>query len=411
MTDPDIAKQFDEHLRSPRQVWLLGAGVSANAGIPLMYPLTDRVSALLEDSSELNREQALETLKFVRSELPDNCHIEHILSHLGDMIALADRAKDKCFQVGTKRVAKIELQAVHHQILGHIRDVLRWGHRPAKKISESETIAEKNGTAEDPIVTVHDHRKFINALFQVGRAGVEVFREPIHFVTTNYDTLIEDALSLERLTYSDGFTGGAIAFWSEDVFKRAQSNNGLNAKLTKLHGSIDWYRSGGPQEAVYRVRHDELYPIRASDSGNVVIYPQSTKYTASREDPFGCLFENFRDLLSPARKQVLLVCGYSFGDDHINDDIVRLVGRPESGTTLLAFLKEGKAGIPEALNRLRAGTAGQRIFIATEKGLYRGSSGANFSLVTGEHDWWTFQGVTKLLEDGGLPADLIEGSE
>jgi hypothetical protein len=141
--DSDIAKQFDEHLRSPRQVWFLGAGVSVNAGIPLMYPLTVRVTALLDSSKEPNKEQSDEILKFIRAELPDNCHIEHILSHLGDMIALAERAKDKCFSVGVKRMKKNELEAVHNQILSHIRDVLRWGYKPARKVSDTETIAEQ----------------------------------------------------------------------------------------------------------------------------------------------------------------------------------------------------------------------------------------------------------------------------
>ena len=44
MLDPvDIATQFEKHLSSPKQTWLLGAGVSIGSNIPLMGPLTDRV--------------------------------------------------------------------------------------------------------------------------------------------------------------------------------------------------------------------------------------------------------------------------------------------------------------------------------------------------------------------------------
>lgn len=400
--DPDIAKQFDEHLRSPRQVWLLGAGVSVNAGIPLMYPLTDRVSALIENSTEPNKEQAGDILKFIRTELPDDCHIEHILSHLGDMIALAERAKDTCFLVGDKRMKKIDLQAVHHQILGHIRDVLRWGYKP-----KTENTEEQIGKTDKPIVSINDHRRFIKALYRVSRAGVEGFREKLHFVTTNYDSLIEDALSLERLPYADGFTGGAIAFWNEDIFKAAKTDIFARAIVTKLHGSIDWYRTSAEQGHVFRVRYDELYPDREPKNGNVVIYPQSTKYMASREDPFGCLFEHFRWLLSRREDQTLIVCGYSFGDDHINGDIELLVGKPQSRTNLVVFLHEPESGLPLSLNRLRRGSAGNRVFIATQKGLYRGNSEANFSAPVGERDWWRFTGVAQLLEEG-LPTDIAE---
>lgn len=38
--DIDVAEQFEKHLNSPKQTWLLGAGVSFLANIPLMHPLT-----------------------------------------------------------------------------------------------------------------------------------------------------------------------------------------------------------------------------------------------------------------------------------------------------------------------------------------------------------------------------------
>ena len=400
--DSDIAKQFDEHLRSPRQVWLLGAGVSVNAGIPLMYPLTNRVSALIEESDRPNKAQAIEIVNFIRTELPTNCHIEHILSHLGDMIALAERAKDACFQVGGKRIKKIELQAVHHQILGHIRDVLRSGYKP-----KSDNAEEQIGKPDNPIVRVDDHRRFVRALYRVGRAGVEAFREPVHFVTTNYDTLIEDALSLERLPYADGFTGGAVAFWSEEAFRAAQTDYKPKAIVAKLHGSIDWYRAASERGHIFRVRHDELYPDRSGEKGNVLIYPQSTKYVASRLDPFGCMFQHFRTILCAGRRQVLFICGYSFGDEHINSDMESLLLSEQSGTTVVAFSKETSSGVNPVLKRWCQSSAGPRIFIATEKGLYRGKSDANFLAPTGERDWWTFSGVTQLLEEG-LPPDIAE---
>lgn len=400
--DADIAKQFDEHLRSPRQVWLLGAGVSINAGIPPMYPLTDRIGALIEGSDESNKAQTIEVVNFIRSELPPKCHIEHILSHLGDMIALAERAKDKCFPVGERRITKIQLQGVHHQILGHIRDVLRCGYKP-----KTEDAEEQIGDVRKPIVNVDDHRRFVRALYRVGRAGVEAFREPVHFVTTNYDTLIEDALSLERLPYADGFTGGAVAFWSEDAFQTAQSDNKFKAIITKLHGSIDWYRAASERGHIFRVRHDELYPERSAESGNVVIYPQSTKYVASRLDPFGCLFQHFRTLLGAGRRQVLFICGYSFGDEHVNADMESLLLNEQSGTTVVAFSKETPEGVHPVLKGWCQSSAGPRVFVATQKGLYRGKSDANFPKPMGERDWWTFSGVTRLLEEG-LPEDIAE---
>jgi hypothetical protein len=352
----------------------------------------------------------VKVLNFICADLPDNCHIEHILSHLGDIIALAERAKDTAYQVGSERLHKTKLQAVHHQIQAHIRDVLRWGYEPEGEDSAGKKIGERVGSQQEPIVRIDDHRRFVRALYRVGRAGVDAFREPIHFVTTNYDTLIEDALSLERLPYADGFTGGAVASWSEETFKAAQTDPKVRAIVTKLHGSIDWYRAVAEQGHIFRVRHDDLYPDKSADNGNVVIWPQSTKYMASRLDPFGCLFQHFRDLLGPKRQQVLFICGYSFGDDHINADIESLILSEQSTTTVVAFSKEPDAGMHPVLKRWCQSSAGPRIFVATEKGLYRGESGANFPPPTGEREWWKFSGVAQLLEEG-LPADIAENIE
>lgn len=401
----EVAKQFDEHLRSFRQVWLLGAGVSVNAGVPLMYPLTDRVIKLITSGEEEHKDLAVKLLGYIRGELHEDCHIEHVLSHLGDMIALAERAKDVSFQVGDERIHKTQLQSVHHLILRHIRDVLRWGFKP-----EYDGQAEVVGVAGSPIVSVNDHRRFVKALYRISRAGLDAFREPVHFVTTNYDTLMEDALSLEQINFADGFTGGGIAFWNEDAFRTAQQQPTIKAVVTKLHGSIDWYRAQSEAGQIFRVRHDELYPDRSNEGGSVVIYPQSTKYMASRLDPFGFMFQNFRNLLAIDRKQVLFICGYSFGDDHINADMEQLILNPNSGTTIVAFSKEGEGGVHPILKRWSMSGAADRIYVATDKGLYRGANGPFFSAEEGDRDWWTFGGACQLLEDG-LPADVVEAFE
>ena len=399
--DIEAARQLDRHLRAPRQVWLTGAGISFGAGLPLMYPLTDRVLHLLKENAD--DADAHKLVTEVRGDLPAALHVEHILSHLGDLIALAERARDESATIGAERVTKIRLQAAHHTILRHIRDILRWGYQPG-----SGGKPDRAGMQGKPIVSINDHRRFIRALYQVNRAGLDERRDAIHFISTNYDTLLEDALSLERIPYSDGFSGGAIAAWDESLFDMAIANQRLKAILTKLHGSIDWYRSSEENGRVFRVRYDDVYPYRSNEDGNVVIYPQSTKYMASREDPFGSLFQRFRSLLSHERQQVLFVCGYSFGDDHIDSIIGQHLLHPESKTTLVAFASTYGGKLAE----WGASEAGDRIFVLAKDGLYRGNSGPYFSpsAPMNDRDWWTFSGATELLENG-LPEDIAEAIE
>lgn len=393
--DKEAARQLDRHLRAPRQVWLTGAGISFGAGLPLMYPLTERVFALLKAADTDAEPRRL--VAAIREDLPESLHIEHVLSHLGDLIALADRAKDTSTFVGDARVHKNQLQAAHHTILRYIRDILRWGYMP-----QAGETPERVGAPGKPIVDIEHHRRFVRALYRVNRAGLDERRDAIQFITTNYDTLIEDALALELIPYTDGFSGGAIAAWNEKSFLAQLENSSVKAAITKLHGSIDWYRSDQESGRVFRVRYDDLYPDRSDANGNVVIYPQSTKYMASRQDPFGFMFQRFRSLLSVERQQVLFVCGYSFGDDHIDALIEEHVLHPDSKTTLVAFSGQHAA----KLKRWGESSAGERIFALTADGLFRGEHGPFFpATAPSKRDWWTFVGVTSLLENG-LPADI-----
>lgn len=396
--DIEAARQLDRHLRTPRQVWLTGAGISFGAGLPLMYPLTEQVfHRLAIDSKNIDAQKLVEA---VRTDLPSNLHIEHILSHFGDLIALAERAKDTCAVVGSDRVHKAKLQAAHHTVLRHIRDILRWGYIP-----KTDTGSERIGEPGKPIVTIDQHRKFVKTLYKINRAGLDERRDAIQFVTTNYDTLLEDALALELIPYTDGFAGGAVAAWDEDLLISASTSARIKAVVTKLHGSIDWYRTGASGGRVFRVRHDDLYPDRSTEDGNVVIYPQSTKYMASRQDPFGYLFQRFHALLSPAQQQVLFVCGYSFGDDHIDTIMEHNILHSDSKITLIAFSSTRN----NKLKRWGESSAGERIFVIAKDGLYRGKEGPYFSPTAPatERDWWTFSGATSLLENG-LPKDISE---
>jgi len=198
---PDqIRKQIDDLLNLPQQAWLLGAGASRAACLPLMVSLTERVGKMLDGTQK-------DDFEAIRETLADGAHVEHVLSHIGDLIALVSRTKSGVVEIGTKARSLKELTALHATIQESIRETIRWGYEPATGSSK-----ERIGKREEPLVTVEGHRAFVRALFHVRRANLER-RPPVALFTTNYDTLVEDALALERVRASDGFIGGAMAFW------------------------------------------------------------------------------------------------------------------------------------------------------------------------------------------------------
>jgi hypothetical protein len=376
----DLLEQLDRHLSSPSVAWLFGAGISFDAGIPLMWPLT----VLIKDWVESDGNH-VDLLKKVWGELPSDAHIEHLLSHLGDYAALAERSESKNTTIGTLG----NIKHAHGAIVNRIAEIIRWGYRPAR-----DAKPEEIGGYGNSVVTVSDHSAFVDAIFRTQHAGLRERRSAVRLFTTNYDTLLEDALALACIPYWDGFSGGAVAFRTHR-FGDDEPDAGYLAHVIKLHGSIDWHL--GPDGKVWRVRDGDTYPSRET---RVLIHPQSTKYMATQRDPFAAQFDLFRRTLARPFDNVLAVCGYSFGDEHINQEIELALERPENKTTLIAFCQES-TGMPDCLAAWRKRPWGQKMFVATENGLYVGEDGPLYPLPSGVgRSWWTFKGMTQLLRDG-----------
>ena len=380
--DNDSLKQLDALLAASNQSWLFGAGICVNAGIPLMGPLTSRVFAIAKSDDE----GALDVLKTIMEELPSDSNIEHILSQLGDYATIAERTKEKKATVGTLNLEIDKLRELHGKILRWIAETIRWGYAPTVG-DEPEQI----GTREEPIVRVEAHENFVSALFNRSQAGVAERRSAVRLFTINYDTLIEDALALGCFSYWDGFSGGAVAYRSYH-YGEQEPESGFRAHVIKLHGSIDWYL--GEDERVWRVRDGDLYP---STSSRVLIYPQATKYQATQRDPFAAQFDLFRRILGSGAENVLVICGYSFGDEHINMEIELALQQPGNKTTILAFSQ----CLNPVLEQWRELSWAKRLYAITGEGLYVGNEGPFFPPPNGEKwDWWKFEGATKILNSG-----------
>lgn len=388
METSDLLEQLDGHLCSANISWLLGAGISRNANIPLMYPLTDRVLALLKQRGSEN----IDLLNAVMSEIDEKCHVEHLLSHFGDYAALAERTKKKEVTIGEISVTCADIDSAHSEIVSAIADIIRWGYAPAEK---DGSMPERAGTQGQSITDVRLHREFVAACFKSARAGLNERRGAVNFFTTNYDTLLEDALALNRTKYWDGFEGGAVAY---KAYRLGDGDPpaGYAAHVIKLHGSIDWHLSDDDGR-IYKVRYGDTYPTAKQ---RVLIYPQATKYIAAQRDPFSAQFELFRRALMTASDSTIAICGYSFGDDHINQELEMALGRPDSRTTLVAFCLEADGKIPDCLEEWRSSPWGSRVYIASNKGLYIGGGPPKVTPSGGESPWWTFDGVTKVLMNG-----------
>ncbi len=354
-----------------------------------MNELTERVKASLVGKD-------LDLFNILLADLPSSAHVEHVLSHLGDLIALAERSKGKSVHLGSNTIALNQLEETYSSVIQQIATTVRYGYRSAVG-----TNPEQIGTQEKPIVDIEAHVKFVRQLF-LARANLEP-RTQIGFLTTNYDTLLEDALAIEHRSPLDGFSGGAIGFWTGESIDPTVLSPNRTHKVLKLHGSADWFRN--TEMGLLRVRYGVKY---LADLKGTLIYPQATKYIETQKDPFARIFDCFRRSLHTEENNLLAIVGYSFGDNHINTEIESALCDKRNKTVVVAFSKEINDGTksapcPTLTKWLKNKSFGSRIYVATDKALYNGEDHFSPAPPNTGLQWWKFSGLTKFLESG-VPA-------
>jgi hypothetical protein len=150
---------------------------------------------------------------------------------------------------------------------------------------------------------------------------------PIEIFTPNYDLLFEQAFEQQSLPHFDGFVGTRkpwfdLASIEHDVIPTRWT------RLWKLHGSINWERSNEEENGRSVIR---VVRVTGEATGKVMIYPSHLKYDQSRRMPYLAMLDRLRaffrgDIAGRRRTDHkeqdaprLVICGYSFVDDHFNE--------------------------------------------------------------------------------------------
>ena len=140
---------------------------------------------------------------------------------------------------------------------------------------------------------------------------------PVEIFTPNYDLLMEQAFEARKVPYFDGFVGSKRAFFDLTSME-SESLPSRWARLWKVHGSVNWWRQrvGKSQDEFEVVRTESDSP-----DGRQMIYPSHLKYDQSRRLPYLAMLDRLREYLSRGQG-VLVTCGYSFADQHLNEVIL-----------------------------------------------------------------------------------------
>tara|TARA_R110001583_G_scaffold136258_1_gene288109 strand:+ start:491 stop:1765 length:1275 start_codon:yes stop_codon:yes gene_type:complete len=151
----------------------------------------------------------------------------------------------------------------------------------------------------------------------------------VNVFTTNNDLLSETALGYLNINYNNGFSSGISRTFnparfsytfSRKVDPSVEKYEPLEnmVYLYKLHGSISWVESD--DNSFFNIKEVDVVPNEPPKHKNVLIYPTPLKQNKSLGSPYADLIREFQNKLL-LQHGVLIVIGYSFSDEHINNAI------------------------------------------------------------------------------------------
>ena len=171
------------------------------------------------------------------------------------------------------------------------------------------------------------HELFINKII----SRKETLNRPKIF-TPNYDLAFENACEKIGVSYNNGFRGVHMRKFDPDTFsnetyiKQDSTEKGKRIatylNIYKLHGSISWQYAENIND-LYNLKEVQISDTLEKSEfslDSLMIFPIQTKKSYSLDLPYSELFRNFSKSLTESQN-TLVIIGYSFLDEHINDII------------------------------------------------------------------------------------------
>lgn len=303
---------------------LLGAGASVAAGGLTMIALWTRFVAEFPADAAWMVEHG-----FIRAEAaalprPVTPNFEHLIDSLE--IALSDWTRqmgmfgdnpidyapgERALEEKLSDLKKVKA-ALFRTVVSAALLRQEWWLSPSGVESDDEGLASQRTILQ----------KLVSAR-QPGQSSPWVF-------TTNYDLAIEWAAESIDLQVSNGFLGTHTRRFSPQSFDlgfrntqaRGEARFGVyNIYLVKLHGSLTWKQEGGQVfEVSAQLAHQRIDNFMAEQDGEdlgLMVMPRAAKYMDTIGYVLGELFRRFAEFMSKPQS-CLILCGYGFGDEHIN---------------------------------------------------------------------------------------------
>lgn len=299
-----------EHIRGIHQIFisdkkrigfLFGAGTSFGTGLStVQIPAIAKMTTLIVTELEKLSPKIRTALQGIEKEIgKDNLNIELLLSTL--------ESKREVIGAGTLNGLNVaEFVSLVTAVKTQVKTLV--------------SIHEKLPDADIPKLA---HCKVASWISKARRTF------PAEIFTTNYDYLFEIALEHFGIAYFDAFSGSYEPFFCSEAVEDMKAYSQL-VKLWKLHGSLGWKR---------RKKDDAVVKDKQAAAEDLMIFPSYLKYSNSKKQPYVGLIDRLCTFLQQD-DAVLITCGYSFGDRHINERIATSLRRGGNSHVIAMYYDE-----------------------------------------------------------------------
>jgi len=306
--------------RSKDIIFLLGAGASAEAGIPTSAEMIGKIEGLLTTDEKWKRYRDL---------------YHHVKSAIYYSAGLRGQFNNQVsYNIETLVNTLYELEKNEDHPLYPF--IATWNSRfVALAGPDFEGVRKFRHLILEALKRWMCPEDTAQANYYYGLATLQKdLNFPLHVFSLNYDLCVE-RLEDHDFRVETGFTGfGSRHVWDWERFEDAAPNPPPQILLYKLHGSINWKRDEATKLLFSVEQVENIDPDRME-----VIFGRDFKLEAA--DPYLFYAYEFRRYALIAK--LIVVVGYGFGDAHINKMLTQGL-RDDSNRQILIVRKQDVNG-------------------------------------------------------------------
>ena len=345
-----IIERLNKKMREKQQI------TSEQDFLNLLQPQKDEDGNVIADT-HLPTEDLLEAFSDLRLKLAEHMKLDDVLFLFGNGASIYAGSQDtRKFKLEDYRAKYADLSSIIDEVgkLRGIEDQLNAlitvkSYYNLVKDEEKGKIVNnliddiKSVLIETFVNSVDYRRLFLHEIFLLKLRTFGCLRRT-DIYTPNYDLAFEYSLDQLAIDYRDGFSG-----FVNRIFDPRTLQGKDKTGLIKIHGSVNWIVEDGQVK--------EFQPkflngkVIIDDTAPVLIYPTSHKLYQTYSTPYSELMRHMLDEMQIG-KNVVIVLGYKYGDDHINEILFKALENPNNIFYFFLYNPDESGEFVDQLKRL-----------------------------------------------------------